>query len=475
MRNNATVLVVDDEADIRFLVSGILEDEGYNIIEAATTDEAYDALQSHTPSLAILDIWLGESENDGLQILDYIMQTWPHMPALMISGHGTIETAVSAIKKGAYDFIEKPFKSDRLAVMVHRAFEAAQLRDENRRLRERVSEHNSTLLGESTPMQQLKHVIGRVAPTNSRVLITGEPGSGKEVVARQIHNQSHRAQAPFFVLNCAVMRPDRLETELFGAEAGIEGDDVHPGVLEQASGGTLLLDEVGDMPLETQSKIVRVLQDQSFHRVGGQEALQADVRILASTNQDLHEAMARGEFRQDLFYRLSVVPVDVPALRERESDIPLLARHFMQEFAQANGHRPREFSQSALVAMQAYTWPGNVRQLRNLVEWLIIMGEADNDQPIHAEDLPADFGEGEKQDDINHRSQHLTNMPLRQAREAFERDYLLAQMQRFDWNISKTAEFIGMERSALHRKLKSLNIEGEETAQSGHQNSKISA
>lgn len=464
MANNTTVLVVDDEADIRFLIASILEDEGYSIIEAATTAQAYEALQVHAPSLAILDIWLGESENDGLKILDHIMQTTPHMPALMISGHGTIETAVSAIKKGAYDFIEKPFKSDRLVVMVQRALEAAQLRDENRRLRERVSEHNTTLIGKSTPMQQLKHMISRVAPTNSRVLITGEPGSGKEVVARQIHNRSSRSQAPFIVLNCAVMRPDRLETELFGAEAGIEGDEVHPGVLEQASGGTLLLDEVGDMPLETQSKIVRVLQDQYFHRVGGQQPLQADVRILASTNQDLHEAMARHEFRQDLFYRLSVVPIEVPALRERESDIPLLARHFMQEFAEANGHRPREFAQSALVAMQAYKWPGNVRQMRNIVEWLIIMGEADNDEAIHAEDLPSDFAQGAEQRELNHRPQQLANMPLRQAREAFERDYLLAQMQRFDWNISKTAEFIGMERSALHRKLKSLNIEGDAAA-----------
>ncbi|MEW5727640.1 MAG: sigma-54 dependent transcriptional regulator [Pseudomonadota bacterium] len=456
------ILIVDDEADIRALIAGILEDEGYSTREAANSDAALEAVRARRPSLVIQDIWLQGSALDGLGILDAVKRDHPDVPVVMISGHGTIETAVQAIKQGAYDFIEKPFKTDRLLIIVERAIEAARLRRENRELRLRVGAAGGTadLVGGSPFVQQIRAAIDKVAPTNSRVLVTGPAGSGKEVVARIIHGRSRRAEGPFVVLNCAAMHPDRMEMELFGTEHGVDGPDSPRkiGTFEQAHGGTLLLDEVADMPLETQGKIVRVLQDQTFERVGGGKRVEVDVRVIASTNRDLQSEIAVGRFREDLFYRLNVVPVRVPSLRERKEDVPLLARHFMQMAAQAAGVQPRPLGEDALAALQAYDWPGNVRQLRNVMDWLLIMAPGDGGDPIRADMLPGEIGAITPAVLRWEKSSEIMTLPLREARELFEREYLLAQVNRFAGNISRTAAFVGMERSALHRKLKLLGV-----------------
>jgi two-component system nitrogen regulation response regulator NtrX len=442
------ILIVDDEADIRKLIRGILEDEGYKTRSAGGAKEAYEEIGKSLPDLIVLDIWLQGSDHDGLQILAKVKEDHPHIPVLMISGHGTIETAVSSIKQGAYDFIEKPFKSDRLLLMIRRALETAELRRENAALK-RNTERVWTLVGESPATQELREVINRVAPTNSRILITGAAGAGKEVAARTIHALSTRAQKPFLAINCATLNPEHLETELFGSGST-------PGVLEQGNGGTLLLDEVADMPLETQAKIVRVLQEQNFNRVGGAQKIEVDVRIIASTNQDLEAAIAEGKFRQDLYYRLNVVPVNVVSLRERREDIASLASFFAEEISKLSGIAHAIFDDNALASLRAYDWPGNVRQLRNIVERALIMRRRESKE-LSREDLPpeitGDFGTQRVND-----NSELMGLPLREAREVFERDYLKAQIDRFDGNVSKTAEFIGMERSALHRKLKSLNL-----------------
>lgn len=450
----ADILIVDDEADIRFLIQGILEDEGYATRQAENARQVFEQLQSSLPSLVILDVWLQNSEFDGLAILEKIKAASPDLPVLMISGHGTIETAVKAIKQGAYDFIEKPFKTDRLLLMIERVLETCRLRRENAELRQQA-ETAGTLIGRSTVMQTLIQQLDKVAQTNSRVMITGDAGSGKEVVARYIHRQSARSDKPFMALNCAILNPDRIESELFGSDLA---GDARPGVLERADGGTLLLDEVADMPLETQAKILRVLQDQSFNRVGGQTPIRADVRILASTSGNLTACIASGQFREDLFYRLNVVPVHVPALRERPGDIPLLVDYFMDQNAQQAALSRREFSDGALAALQAYAWPGNVRQLRNLIEWMMIMAPVNQEAAIQLEDLPPEISQIIPSSLKAEWGEDMISLPLREAREVFEREYLQAQVTRFGGNISKTAQFVGMERSALHRKLKSLNI-----------------
>jgi two-component system nitrogen regulation response regulator NtrX len=452
------ILVIDDEADIRMLMCGILRDEGYETREAGNSVQALVAIRSRQPTLVILDIWLQGSELDGIEILKIIRRELPGLPVVMISGHGNIETAVAAIKIGAYEFIEKPFKSDRLLLVAERAIEAARLKRENEELRLRAGGEQD-LVGVSHAMTQLRQQVERVAPTGSRVLVSGPAGAGKEVLARVLHAHSRRARGPFVAVNCATMRPERLEIELFGIEAGADGPDSprKVGTFEQAHGGTLFLDEVADMPLETQGKIVRVLQEQVFERVGGNR-VEVDVRVIASTNRDLTHEIAMDRFREDLYYRLAVVPLRVPALRERREDIALFARHFMRRSAEAARLAPREFGEDALAALRAYEWPGNVRQLRNVVDWLLIMAPGEPREPIRAEMLPAEIGSIAPNVVKWDKGGEIMTLPLRDAREVFEREYLLAQVTRFGGNISRTAAFIGMERSALHRKLKSLGV-----------------
>ncbi len=457
------ILIVDDEADIRMLVAGILEDEGYTPREASDADSALAAVKERRPHLVILDVWLEGSRLDGLGILREIRKRDPDLPVVMISGHGTVETAVAALKEGAYDFIEKPFKMQRLLLVVERALEASTLRTENRNLRA-LTGSAADLIGSSPAVQQVRQIVERVAPTGSRVLITGPAGAGKEVVARQIHVQSKRCNGPFVVVNCAAMHPDRMERELFGAEPGYAGPDSpgHPGVFERAHGGTLLLDEVADMPLETQGKIVRVLQDQSFERLGGHGRVKVDVRVISTTNRDLTRAISEGLFREDLYYRLAVVPLAMPPLRERREDIPELAGVFLKAAAASSGTSPRALGEDALAALRAYDWPGNVRQLRNAMDWATIMAPGDAKAPISAEMLPPEIGATAPVTLHSSYSAEIMALPLREARELFERDYLSSQLVRFGGNISKTAGFVGMERSALHRKLKSLGIFADE-------------
>jgi two-component system nitrogen regulation response regulator NtrX len=450
------VLIVDDEADIRMLIAGILKDEGYQTRAAADGDGALEAIRARQPTLVVLDIWLQGSRIDGIEVLAEIQREHPLVPVIMISGHGNIETAVAAIKKGAYDFIEKPFKSDRLLLIAERAIEAARLRRENQELRIRAGA-DIELIGASGAVVAVRQAIDRVAPTGSRVFVSGPPGAGKEVVARLLHARSRRANGPFVVVNCATMHPDRLEVELFGSDGDGEGQR-KVGLFEQAHGGTLFLDEVADMPLETQGKILRALQEQTFERVGGRTRVEVDVRVVASSNRDLAAEMASGRFREDLYYRLNVVPIRLPPLRERRDDIPLLARFFMRRSAEAAGLPLREIGEDAMAALQAYDWPGNVRELRNIVERLLIMAPGDAKQPIRADMLPPEIGAITPTVLRWDKGGEIMSLPLREAREVFEREYLLAQVTRFAGNISRTASFVGMERSALHRKLKSLGV-----------------
>jgi len=447
------ILVVDDEEDIRNLVCGILEDEGYATAVAANAQQAYDIIDAKPPVLIIQDIWLQGSEDDGLEILAKTRAAHPYIPFIMISGHGTIETAVRAIQDGAYDFIEKPFKSDRLLLMVRRALENAELRKENAYLKKTVEERGRFVAGSATG-EQLKSMLGRIGASNSRVLITGEAGTGKDLAAYYMHSVSDRSGGEFRVLNCASLEPGRLEEELFGVEGGVKG------ALELADGGTLLLDQVGDMPLDTQGKITRVLQDQRFCRKGGSEEITVDVRIIAASNTDLEEEIKDGNFREDLYYRLNVMPVQIPPLRKRVDDIPALVTYFVEDFCEKSGRPPCVFSQEAMAVLTSYHWPGNIRQLRNVVEWVLIMrgdkGEVEimpEDLPPHVSGLSQSAGQGGGLENMSYMA-----LPLRAAREHFERDYILAQIDKFDGNISRTAKFIGMERSALHRKLKSLGI-----------------
>ncbi len=458
------ILIVDDEADIRLLLSGILKDEGHQPRTAADGEGALQAIRQRQPNLVILDIWLQGSTLDGLDVLDRIRAEYPLLPVVMISGHGTIETAVGAIKRGAYDFIEKPFQADRLLLVTDRAIEAAKLKRENQELRLR-SGTDTELIGQSSAIGAVRQAIERVAPTGSRVFITGPAGAGKEVVARLLHARSRRADAALVVVNCAAMRPDRLEIELFGTDS--DGDGARKvGFFEQAHGGTLLLDEVADMPLETQGKIVRVLQEQTFERVGGRTRVEVDVRVMATSNRDLTGEMQAERFREDLYYRLSVVPIKVPPLRDRREDIPLLVRHFMRRSAEAAGLPPRELGEDAIAALQAYDWPGNVRQLRNAIDWILIMAPGDHRTPVRADMLPPEIGAIAPTVLKWDKGSEIMALPLREAREVFEREYLLAQVNRFAGNISRTAAFVGMERSALHRKLKSLGV-GERSAHRG--------
>ncbi|MDZ4840834.1 MAG: sigma-54 dependent transcriptional regulator [Hyphomicrobium aestuarii] len=451
----ADILVVDDEADIRDLVSGILEDEGHRTRLARDSDEALRSIEERRPQLVILDIWLQGSRLDGLEVLTIIKRTYPDLPVVIISGHGNIETAVTAIKRGAYDYIEKPFKADRLILVTMRALETSSLKREVRELREK-SPMSVDMIGKSAAMNQLKNAIERVAPTNSRIMIRGQSGTGKELAARMIHQRSQRSGGPFVVLNAAAMEPSRVEEEMFGTEDR-SGGARKVGALEEAHGGTLYIDEIADMPVETQAKVLRVLVEQKFLRVGGSHKVAVDVRIITSTARDLEREMAEARFREDLFHRLNVVPLRVPGLAERRDDIPELITHFVQQISQSSGLAARRIGEDAIAVLQAHDWPGNVRELRNNVERLMILSGGDPSGIITAEMLPDEIGSNVPLP-VNGGAEHLMSLALREAREIFEREYLLAQINRFGGNISRTAEFVGMERSALHRKLRALGV-----------------
>lgn len=454
------ILIVDDEADIRDLVAGILDDEGHEVRTAHDSDSALAAITDRRPSLIILDIWLQGSRLDGLALLDVIKADHPDLAVVIISGHGNIETAVSAIRRGAYDYIEKPFKADRLVLIAERALENAKLKREVSELRSK-SVDASELIGTSPAIGQLRGQIEKLAPTNSRVMIFGPSGCGKELVARTIHNGSNRAKGAFVVLNAANLEPDMTEIALFGTESN-GGDGRTVGALEEAHGGTLYLDEVAEMPKETQNKILRVLVEQSFQRVGGANKVKVNVRILSSTSTNLEERIADGAFREDLYHRLAVVPLKVPPLSERREDIPLLVDHFITQISNTVGIAPKRLQEDAMAVLQAHPWPGNIRQLRNNLERLLILTRDDADGEMTADLLPKEIGEllpmASTSGEDGEEGTHLMSLPLREAREVFEREYLTAQIARFGGNISKTSEFVGMERSALHRKLKSLGI-----------------
>ena len=454
---SAEILIVDDEADIRDLVAGILEDEGYETRTAKNSDDALAAVAMRRPNLVFLDIWLQGSRLDGLQLLDALKQEHPELPIVMISGHGNIETAVAAIKQGAYDFIEKPFKADRLMLVADRALETSRLKREVKQLKQ-LAPLSPTIIGRSPSISQLRQAIERVAPTNSRVLIVGPSGSGKELAARTLHQTSGRASGPFVVINAAAITPDRMEIELFGVDHSNGTEQRKPGALEEAHGGTLFIDDVADLPRETQNKILRVLVDQTFQRVGGTSKVSVDVRVVSSTSRNLESLIAEGRFREDLYHRLSVVPIRVPALAERREDIPALVDYFMEQISQATGLPKRRIGEDAMAVLQSHNWPGNVRQLRNNVERLMILAGGDPEAVVDASMLPQDVGSMVPNMPNGNGGEQLMGLPLRDAREVFEREYLVAQISRFGGNISRTAEFVGMERSALHRKLKALGI-----------------
>jgi two-component system, NtrC family, nitrogen regulation response regulator NtrX len=450
------ILIVDDEADIRDLVAGILDDEGFTTRTARDSDSALAEIASRRPSLVFLDIWLQGSKLDGLQLLEQIKRDHADLPVVMISGHGNIETAVAAIKRGAYDFIEKPFKSDRLILVATRALETSRLKREVKELKQ-LAPTASVMTGRSACMNQLRQTIDRAAKANSRILIVGPSGAGKELAARTLHGASSRADGPFVVINAAAITPERMEVELFGVEPN--GEHARKtGALEEAHGGTLFIDEIGDMPRETQNKILRVLVEQTFQRQGGTAKVSVDVRIISSTARNLEEEIAAGRFREDLYHRLSVVPIRVPPLSERREDIPELIDYFMDQISAATGLPKRQIGQDAMAVLQSHVWPGNVRQLRNNVERVMILAGGGPEVIITADMLPQDVGSMVPAMPTSNNGEHIMGLPLREAREVFERDYLMAQISRFSGNISRTAEFVGMERSALHRKLKALGV-----------------
>jgi two-component system nitrogen regulation response regulator NtrX len=449
------ILIVEDEDDIRAMIGGILEDDGYEVRLTATSAEAINSLKSRKPSLMILDVWLKGSTMDGIELLDSIKKSHPNMPVIIISGHGTVETAVSAIRKGAYDYIVKPFKADKLLVTCKRALENARLKSENEELKGKRS-HDVALIGTSSHVIQLKQKITKIASTNSRVLISGQSGTGKELIARLLHENSLRSKGPFKAVNAASIIPERVEEELFGVEDE-SGNLNKVGLLERAHNGTLYLDEVADMPIETQGKLLRLLVEQRFRRLGGKDDVQVDVRVITSSSRDLFKEVSLGRFREDLYHRLNVMPLEAPPLKERREDIPALVEHFIAQLSSSTGLPSRKIGEDAMAALQAHNWPGNVRQLRNNVERLLILATGDPSQAITLKTLPPEVSVV-RATKGNNENEKLISLSLRDAREHFERDYLKAQIQRFGGNISRTANFVGMERSALHRKLKSLGL-----------------
>jgi two-component system nitrogen regulation response regulator NtrX len=446
------ILITDDERDIRELISDILKDEGFTTRLAGTSDECMAQIDKAVPALMILDIWLKDSRMDGIDILKQVKRDHPELPVVIISGHGNIEIAVAAIKQGAYDFIEKPFNIDQLMVVIRRAMETSRLRRENIELK-RTDAAPTEMLGESAAFRTLISQLEKVTKSNGRVMLTGESGSGKETAARYIHVNSDRGDMPFVSVNCASIEPDRMEEVLFGRET--EGRGVEPGLLENANGGVIYFDGVAEMPLGTQAKLLRVLVDQKFQRVGGVDKVQVDVRVISSTNKDLQVAIEAETFRQELYHRLNVVPIHVPSLEERREDIPLLAAHFIEELDKSQGLGARHLSDEAAALLQTMVWPGNARQLKNVMERVLILGDATG--AIEAKELPTQSDSPAEQGRVL-LSGSLATLPLRDARELFEREYLLTQINRFGGNISRTASFVGMERSALHRKLKTLGV-----------------
>jgi two-component system nitrogen regulation response regulator NtrX len=447
------ILITDDERDIRELISDILQDEGFTTRLAGNSDDCMAEIAKEPPALMILDIWLKDSNMDGIDILKTVKRDHPDIPIVIISGHGNIEIAVAAIKQGAYDFIEKPFNIEQLLVVIRRSMETAKLRSENLALK-RGDTGSADMLGESATFRMLKSQLEKVTKSNGRVMLSGPAGSGKESAARFIHSNSNRASAPFITVNSASIAPESMEEVLFGREGGSRG--IEKGLLEEANGGVIYFEEVADMPLGTQSKILRVLVDQRFQRVGGTQKVQVDLRVISSTSRDLTDAIAEGTFREELYHRLNVVPIAVPSLEERREDIPLLTEYFIAYLNKTQGMPLRKLADDARALLQTMHWPGNVRQLKNVVERVLILGE--NSEDIAAKELPAAEETSAVEDGRIVLSGGLATLPLREARELFEREYLLTQINRFGGNISRTASFVGMERSALHRKLKSLGV-----------------
>ncbi len=460
------ILIVEDEDDIRELIGGILEDEGYQTRKAQTSEEALSLFRSRKPQLLVLDVWLKGSGYDGIELMEIFKKTDPDIPVIIISGHGTVETAVSAIRKGAYDYIVKPFESEKLLVTVKRALETVELRRENAQLKER-SPSDNTLVGSSSLICQLRQKLNKIAATNSRILISGPSGAGKELIARVIHEKSPRHGATFQIVNAAAMTPNRVEEELFGVD-NASNESYTVGLLERAHYGTLYIDEVADMPMETQGKLLRLLVDQRFRRIGGNEDVQVDVRIISSTSRDLEKLTRTGNFREDLFHRLNVMPLNVPPLVERREDIPELVNYFIGTLSTSTGLPAREIGEDAMAALQTHDWPGNVRQLRNNVERLLILASGDPNEPITLDSLPPEVSII-RNSDTSANQDKMVSLPLRKARENFERKYLKTQIVRFGGNISKTAAFVGMERSALHRKLKSLGISSSDSLQTANE------
>ena len=455
------ILIVDDEADIRDLVAGVLGDEGFETRVAANAQGALAALAERRPSLVILDVWLQGSSMDGIELLDAMKARDPTLPVIVISGHGNLDTAVAAIKRGAYDYIEKPFQAEQLLLVVRRATETERLRREYEALKERVG-FDVELTGTSPQINLVRATLKRVSATGSRVLISGPAGSGKEVAARLLHQWSPRVEAPFVVVSAARMTPERVEEALFGVEEG--GENVRAGLLEQAHGGTLFLDDVADMPMTTQAKILRVLTEQVFQRLGGARWVRVDVRVISATSRDLAAEIAAGRFREDLYYRLNVVPVRLPPLSERREDVGELTRYFLARYAAERGMPTPDLSDDALAALQTYDWPGNVRQLRNVIERTMIMAPTTSMATLDIDMLPPEVTAEPARLVPGQAVRSIMGTPLREAREAFEREYLRAQIRRFSGNISRTAAFIGMERSALHRKLKALGLADDHAA-----------
>jgi two-component system nitrogen regulation response regulator NtrX len=456
------ILIIDDEDDIRDLIAGILEDEGYETRQAHDADSGLNEIARRRPSLVFLDIWMQGSRLDGLQLLDVFQSQHPDMPVVMISGHGNVETAVSAIRRGAYDYIEKPFKIDRLLLITQRAMEATRLKSEVADLRERTTSKSVDMVGSSPALQQVKGIIEKSAPTNSRIFVSGSSGTGKGLVARQLHMRSTRAESPFVEINCSLYSPDEVQVVLFGRETREKtgGLRTEVGALERAHGGTLYLSEVASLPAPAQQALLRTLVENKFNRVGGTVPVPIDVRIISSSSQNVAQLIEDGQFRSDLFHRLSIVPIHLTPLKERREDVPPLVEIFIDQVCRMHNLRSLSIGSDAVAVLQAQDWPGNARQLRNSIERLLILvkDQAPPDGVITAALLPSDIGEVLPTVGDTDGSAHLMSLPLREAREVFERQYLLAQIERFGGNISKTAEFVGMERSALHRKIKSLGL-----------------